>query len=155
VLYAVLTGRPPYQGPTPESIVQSITLGEPPAPRSVAPGAPRALEAICRKAMARKIDDRYGSVTELADELRRCLADEPVPPHPHPWTVRLTRWGRRHRTAAAAIIVFLGTAALSTGSASALLWKANAETASARQDAEVARDAALVARNEATARYRL
>jgi tRNA A-37 threonylcarbamoyl transferase component Bud32/tetratricopeptide (TPR) repeat protein len=155
VLYAVLTGRPPYQGPTPESIVQSITLGEPPAPRSVAPGAPRALEAICRKAMARKIDNRYGSVSELADELRRWLADEPVRAHPDPWTVRLTRWGRRHRTAAAAIIVFLGTAALSTGSASALLWKANAETALARQDAEVARDAALVARNEATARYRL
>ena len=38
---------------------------------------PRALEAICLKAMARKPEDRYATALDLAADVRRWLADEP------------------------------------------------------------------------------
>ena len=43
--------------------------------------------------------DRYASPRALADDLEHWLADEPVSAYPEPWSVRLARWGRRHRMA--------------------------------------------------------
>jgi hypothetical protein len=37
----------------------------------------------------------------MADDIERWLADEPVLAHPDPFSVRLRRWGLRHRTAVA------------------------------------------------------
>ncbi len=47
------------------------------------------------------------------------MADEPVSVHRETWSTRLTRWGRRHRTAAAGVAVLMATAivALSVGAA--------------------------------------
>jgi tetratricopeptide (TPR) repeat protein len=59
---------------------------------------PRALEAICRKAMARQPEDRYASPLALAGELERWLADEPVTSYREPYLTRAARWVRRHRT---------------------------------------------------------
>ena len=39
---------------------------------------PRALEAICLKAMATRPEDRYATALELAADVKRWLADEPV-----------------------------------------------------------------------------
>ncbi len=59
---------------------------------------PRALEAICLKAMARRPEDRYATALELAADVRRWLADEPVSAYAEPLDVRARRWMRRHRT---------------------------------------------------------
>ena len=42
------------------------------------PAVPRPLDAICRKAMALRPDDRYASALDLAADVERWLADEPV-----------------------------------------------------------------------------
>jgi serine/threonine-protein kinase len=78
---------------------------------------PRALEAVCRKAMASRPEDRYSSVRALADDVERWLADEPMAAWRAPWTTRAWRWMRRHRTmvAAAAAALIMGLAALSVG----------------------------------------
>ena len=70
-------------------------------PRSLNKSIP-ALEAICLKAMARYSGDRYPTAAALATDIERWLADEPVLAYPEPWTSRLARWARRHRTAVAA-----------------------------------------------------
>ena len=83
---------------------------EPPAPpRDVVPETPRALEAVCLKALAKAPADRYGSAAELADEVRRFLADEPVRSYREPVPARAGRWMRRHRTLVSGTAVLLMT----------------------------------------------
>src|SRR5262249_55869349 len=70
-------------------------------PRKIAPRVPRALEAICLKAMAYRKDERYESAQQVADDIERYLAGEPVEAYPEPLVERLWRWARRHRAAIA------------------------------------------------------
>lgn len=101
ILYEVLVGGPPYVGTTTEEIVAMILAGPPTYPRTANASAPRALDAVCRKAMARSPDERYSAAGELAEDVERYLADEPVSEHGEPWVNRMSRWARKHRTVVA------------------------------------------------------
>ena len=118
ILYEILTGQPPFHAKT--------TDGDPPEgpegarrPRgSVNPQVAPDLEAVCLKALSKAPADRYASAAELAQEVQRYLADEPVLAYPEPWTRGAAAVGqRRHRTAvaAAAGLLVTATAALSVG----------------------------------------
>lgn len=56
------------------------------------------------KAMATDPQNRYPSPRHLAEEIERWVADEPVTAWREPIRVRLRRWARRHRTAAAVVV---------------------------------------------------
>ena len=84
ILYAVLAGRPPYTGASGAEVMQKVTLGEPTPVTDANPAAPPALAAVCRKAMARNPADRYSSAEDVATEVRRWLADEPVQAYREP-----------------------------------------------------------------------
>jgi serine/threonine-protein kinase len=105
-LYCVLTGQPPYRG-TREEVLAQARRGEVAPARQVNPRVPAALEAVCNKALAARPADRYSSARELAGEVERWLADEPVQAHREGLGTRLRRWGRRHRTAVTAAVVLL------------------------------------------------
>jgi serine/threonine-protein kinase len=100
-LYHLLTGRPPHvvDDQSPGAFMKLVERGEYPAPRSIVPQLPRELDAICRRAMAVRPDDRYDSAEALALDIERWLADEPVVACPQRPVDRLARWGRKHRTA--------------------------------------------------------
>jgi hypothetical protein len=68
VLYELLCGRKPFEGP-PEIVLVNTKHTPPPPPRSVNPSVPEDLEKICLKTMAKRPEDRYASCQELADEL--------------------------------------------------------------------------------------
>ncbi len=110
-LYSVLTGRPPVEGRDKFEVIARVERGEIPPPRSIDASIPVALEAICKKAMALRPEDRYESAKALAADVTRWLDDEPVSVHREPFSVRAGRWMRRHRTlvtgAAAAVVVGL------------------------------------------------
>jgi WD40 repeat protein/tRNA A-37 threonylcarbamoyl transferase component Bud32 len=109
ILFALLTGEPPVEGRTTEEILDRVRRGAIESPRSLNPRIPRALEAVCLKALAPKPEGRYPSARALADDLERWLADEPVRAYSEPGIVRARRWMRRHRTlvtTAAAVLVF-------------------------------------------------
>jgi WD40 repeat protein/serine/threonine protein kinase len=75
ILYELLTGRLPFEGPT--SAVLAKTLIQPPKPPSAhRPDVDPRLEAICLKAMAKKIGDRYQTMGELADALTEYIRAE-------------------------------------------------------------------------------
>jgi serine/threonine protein kinase len=98
-LYTLLTGKGPFDhGPDIRTLLQKVMEGRFATPRTIRPGIPRAMEAICLKAMARRPEDRYASARELAEDLERWLADEPVLAYREPPFTRLLRWGRRHRS---------------------------------------------------------
>jgi serine/threonine protein kinase len=109
-LYCLVTGRPPYQGATPD-VLAKVPYGDFPPPRRIVPDIAAPLEAICLKAMAVRPPDRYGSPRQLGEDLERWLADEPVCAWPEPYTIRTARWLRRHRalvsSAAAALLVMM------------------------------------------------
>jgi len=95
-LYHLLTGKPPFSG-SEEEVLGNVILGRFDRPRAVNPEVPRAMEAICLKAMARLPDHRYSTGRELAEDIERFLADERVQSYAEPFPVKAWRWVRNHR----------------------------------------------------------
>jgi tetratricopeptide (TPR) repeat protein len=98
-LYEILTGILPRQARTVMELLTKAQKEPPVPPRRVNPGIHRALEAICLKAMATRKEDRYQGALEMADDVQRFLAGEPVRACPEGLLARARRWAKRHRTA--------------------------------------------------------
>ncbi|MFL5339154.1 MAG: protein kinase domain-containing protein [Gemmataceae bacterium] len=132
-LFALLSGRRP--GDDAPFADTAPAEGAPVSPRARRT-LPPALAAVCRKAMAPDPANRYSTALELAADVERWLADEPVAVHRDAWPVRAGRWVRRHRTAAVAAGVFLGCAVVALGASTGLIWREQRETAKQKNLAE-------------------
>ncbi len=91
ILYELLAGRPPFRGSL-EALMGQIMTQEPPPASQFRPDLDPSLAAICRKAMAKKVADRYGSMAEMANALsvflrRHSPGTEPAPLAPVPAAV--------------------------------------------------------------------
>ncbi len=100
ILYHLVTGRPPFQGGTPQSILLQSQNEEPVAPRRLNASAPLDLETICLKCLEKDPAKRYATAQSLAQDLERFLNGEPVQARPLSSAGRLWRWSQRHRTVA-------------------------------------------------------
>jgi eukaryotic-like serine/threonine-protein kinase len=140
ILYEILAGRPPYEGTSTKEVLRKVREEPPVLPRQVDPKTPRALEAICLKAMAKKPDDRYPSALALAEEVRRWLADEPVAAYREPWPTRVARWAKRHRTEVAAAAALLVMAVVGLSTSTVLIGRERDEARRQRQQARKAVD---------------
>lgn len=109
LLYHLLTGRPPFQGPTLDAILVQLRENEPLSPRRLNPSVPRDLETICLKCLQKAPEARYASATDVAEDLGRFLNGSAILARPISLPGRLWRWTRRHPGIAAmlAIIVLL------------------------------------------------
>jgi serine/threonine-protein kinase len=135
-LYHLLSGRAPFGGSDALDILMRVVQGQYRPAREVNPTVPAALSAVCQKSMALQPAERYGSAKELAAEVERWLADEPVSAYREPWRQRLGRWGRRHRGVVAGLVMLLLTGMVGLGLG---LWAVRAEqgkTANQRDQAE-------------------
>src|SRR5262245_30816767 len=135
-LYCLLTGKPPIGEIDVGEALRRVQRGEFPPPRAVQPSVPQGLEAISLKAMALHPEGRYPSAPALAEDLEHWLADEPVSAYRDPPAVRLTRWGRRHRTAAVGIGALLVTAVAALVVSNVLIGYQKQQTELQRQQAE-------------------
>lgn len=95
-LYFLLAGRGPFQGNSADDILAEVRTAEPPLLRLLNAAIPEPLEAICHKAMAKKPAARYATALDLACDVERYLADEPLQARPEPFASRLLRWLRKH-----------------------------------------------------------
>ena len=78
ILYQLLTGRLPFAGSMAEVLGQIVA--QPPEPPSKhRPGLDPRLEAVCLKALSKKVADRYASMHELGAALADYLRCEPPP----------------------------------------------------------------------------
>ncbi len=78
-LYYLLTGTAPLADCQDVGLMlQRVTRGDIPAPCSINASVHPTLEAICRKAMAVKPEDRYPSADDVAQDIQSWLADEPM-----------------------------------------------------------------------------
>ena len=100
-LYTILTGKEPFESSTIGVILGRVQSGDFVPPRERHPAVPRALNAICLKAMSLSPKDRYLSCAVLAGDIEHWLADEPVAALRDPLSDRTIRWIKRHRALAA------------------------------------------------------
>ncbi len=111
VLYELLTGRLPFEGPT-QSVLRQVIEDDPPAMRSARGRVPRELETIARKAMAKRPADRYPSAQHLADDLARWLRHEPIAARQTSTTARVIKWAKRRPATAALFAVVVAASVL-------------------------------------------
>jgi serine/threonine-protein kinase len=136
ILYELLTGRKAFPGATRDEILTAVRGSRFPPPRQVKRDTPAALDAVCRKAMALLPADRYRNALDLAADVEHWLADEPVSAYREPWTVRLARWTRRHRTEVVGVLVLLVSAVVALSASTALIWREQQKTAAQQRLAE-------------------
>ena len=72
VLYEMLSGRPPFDGPSVAAIMGAVVLNQPAPLRQLRPEVPAALDRIINRCLAKDPADRFPSTSGLASELDRC-----------------------------------------------------------------------------------
>lgn len=112
ILYELLTGRPPFEGPGLVAVLTQLQTTDPKHPQSIDPNLPRELDIIVMKCMAKEPADRYQTATELAEDLGRYLADQSIAAKPPTTTQRLLKWCRQPQriTDAGWVATFMGAA---------------------------------------------
>ncbi len=114
-LYELLALRPAFDAPDRLHLIEQIGRQEPARLRTLDPRIPRDLETILMKTIEKDPRRRYPSADELAADLRRYLADEPIKARRTGPLERLGRWGRRNPvvaglSAAVVLVAALGFA---------------------------------------------
>ncbi len=102
-LYEMLTLEPAFAADQRSVMIDKILHEEPSKPRQIDPRIPSDLETIALKAIAKDPSDRYRTASELADDLRRYLADRPILARRASALEQARRWCRRNPSVAASI----------------------------------------------------
>ena len=118
LLYELLTGRPPYDGPTPIDVLSKI-LRDPVEPvRTRAPAVPVDLAAICDKALSKDRARRYPSAEALKEDIEAFMAGRKVAAHEYTSWELVRRFTYQNRV----VLSVLGALVISLLSWSAVVY---------------------------------
>ena len=139
ILYEALTGRPPFAAATVDATLDLVRQDEPVPPQRLQPTVPRDLETICLKCLRKEAGRRYATAQDLADDVRRFRAGEPIRARPVGTGERVIVWCRRKPgfaglLAALVLVVLAGS--------SGVLWqwqRARGNAAAFRRERDTAR----------------
>jgi tetratricopeptide (TPR) repeat protein/tRNA A-37 threonylcarbamoyl transferase component Bud32 len=139
ILYALLTGKPPFQGDSVLETLQHVREREPEAPSGVNRLLDRDLETICLKCLEKEPARRYPSAEAVAEDLERWLRGEPILARPINSTARILRWMRRNRLIASlsvALVSIVLLALIALSASTFLFWREKNQKEAALQRAE-------------------
>ncbi|MGC6488899.1 MAG: serine/threonine-protein kinase, partial [Planctomycetota bacterium] len=94
-LYALVTGRAPFDGTTAQGVLKAVTEQPPTPAGALRRDLPEPVQAILEKAMSRDPTRRYGSALELSEDLERFLGGERVLARRAGRAARAVRWCAR------------------------------------------------------------
>ncbi|WP_161604516.1 serine/threonine-protein kinase [Roseiconus nitratireducens] len=128
ILFAIVSGHAPHEKTQRDSVnsgvgargmISVIAGGETPSAREASSSVDPALDAVCRKAMARRRYARYQRATDLGEDVQRWMAGEPVTAYRENHWQRVNRWVSSHQrltqfliAAAMVVLVVLTTMAM-------------------------------------------
>jgi hypothetical protein len=95
-LYALVTGRPPFQAATAMDTVLQVIGEEPVPPRRLNPAVDRDVETICLKCLEKEPKRRYVSSRAFAEDLERYLLGQPIHARPVGRLEAAMKWSRRY-----------------------------------------------------------
>jgi serine/threonine protein kinase len=96
ILFGLLTGRPPFLGNNPLSVIRQASETKAPKLRTLVASLDRDLETICARCLERDPKERYQSAGDLAADLERRLDSRPIVARPVSPPARIWRWSRRN-----------------------------------------------------------
>ena len=141
ILYCLLVGRPPFLGATAHDTIDQVRHADPVPPSRLQPRISKDLETICLKCLRKESSKRYGSATELAEDLQRYLDGRPIVARPVGAVERSWRWCRRNPLGATIVGLVAAIAVVASGMA----WR----LATVNNALEIQRRAARFAEGEA------
>lgn len=148
VLYELLTGRPPFQGPSVVDVLDQVLHAEPVPVRRLRRDLSRDLETVCHKCLEKDPGRRYETAGALAADLSRVLNHEPIVARPPSAVYRLKKFARRNRTITLLLSLLIITLLAGTGFSTAFAIQArNALEVEREAQAKYEREHALAKQN--------
>ena len=86
VLYQMLCGRLPFRSGDTRELLRQVRDDEPQPPRQLVRDLPPEVERACLKALAKKMQDRYTTAADFAEDLHRVIPSTALP------TAQSTAW---------------------------------------------------------------
>jgi tetratricopeptide (TPR) repeat protein/tRNA A-37 threonylcarbamoyl transferase component Bud32 len=147
VLYELLAGRAPQEirGCALPEAIRIIREEEPTRLSTIDTSYRGDVETIVARALEKDRERRYPSAAELAADVRRCLADEPIVARPPSTLYQLQKFARRNRGLVAGVGVAIGALLAGVIVSSVFAYRAAAARDQAEQDLKRAREAEQLA----------
>lgn len=105
VLYALLTGKAPFEGESHVPILDLVRQVEPVSPARMNSSVDKDLATICLKCLRKSVAHRYSSAAAMQADLDHWLAGEPITARRVGNLERIAKWLRRHLSAILPFIV--------------------------------------------------
>jgi serine/threonine protein kinase len=145
-LYELLTLRPAFDDTNKARLVEKVLHEPAVSPRRLDPRVPRDLETVVLKSVAKDPSERYATAEEMAEDLRRYLADRPIRARRASQTERAWRWCRRNPAVASLVGFVLALLVVIAVGGVVLSLLLNSALGQAQGDRNKARDAEREAR---------
>jgi len=153
MLYTLLTGTRPYdlegRRSSTREVLTRLLEGPPPPIHTRAEDVPAELAAICDRAMAREVAERYGDMSALAEDLRAFLERRVVTAYRTGALAELGKWVQRNRGLAGALAAALVILVAALGVSLSLRSVAKEQARIAGEQAQRAEEQAERANTEA------
>lgn len=107
-LYELLSGEPVFGSADRPELLRKILHDDPVPLRKLRAEIPSELATIVQKCLEREPQGRYATASQLADDLRRYLNDQPIRAKPPSQWDRIRKWSRRNSAAVRMGLVFGG-----------------------------------------------
>lgn len=95
-LYEMLTAMPAFEGDNVLAVLRKVTDEDPPPPHKINRKVHRDASTICQKAIEKAPERRYQTAQEMAGDIERFLAGEPIEARPVSGMARAGRRIRKH-----------------------------------------------------------